>query len=142
MTSFLQRRAAPGSLLKGDPMRKVTKPAKDESAKVAKDHLAWIHELPCLITGKSPVEAAHVSFASKLWGKPDRGMGRKAEDRWVVPLSSNAHAEQHAMGEKAFWKKYGLDPLVIACRLWEVSGDTKAGKAVVQDARSVMKGGS
>jgi hypothetical protein len=141
MTAFLQRRASPGSLLKGDPMKKAPKPAKDDAAKVAKDHLAWIHELPCLITGKMGVEAAHISYASKIWAKPDRGMGRKADDRWTVPLCTNAHAEQHAMGERAFWKKYGIDPLVVACRLWEASGDTKQGKAVVQDARAVMKGG-
>jgi hypothetical protein len=129
----------PGEGLKNDPMKRRGKPAKDETVKASRDHLAWIHELPCLITGKSPVEAAHISYASKLWGKADRGMGRKADDRWVVPLSTTAHQEQTAMGERLFWKKYGLDPLVIASRLWEVSGDTKAGKAVVQDARSVMK---
>ena len=141
MTSFLQRRAAPGELLKGNPMKRAPKVAKDDQEKVASDHLAWIRTLPCIITGKMPCDAAHVSMTSKLWGKAGKGVGKKELDRWTLPLIHNKHMEQHvhAKGEVGFWKEHGIDPLVVACRLWEVSGDTPAGLRVIIDARSVMK---
>ena len=133
-------RAPVGSLLKGSPMKRKTSKDKDGSDKLALDHLAYIRTLPCLITGKTPSDAAHVSMASKIWGKVERGMSRKADDRWTVPLSHDVHLnEQHVIGEIKFWKRYGLDPLVIASRLWEVSGDIDAGMKVIRDARSVMK---
>lgn len=139
MTFFKQFRAAPGTLLKGDPMKKKPKVEKDEVVSVGEKHLAFIRKLPCLITGKTPVDAAHVSLTSKIWGKGGKGVGKKELDRWTVPLAHRVHMDQHDMGEVKFWKSHGIDPLVVACRLWECSGDIEAGKRVLADARSVMK---
>jgi hypothetical protein len=134
--------APPGSLLKGNPMKKAPKVAKEDAEKVGADHLAFLRTLPCVITGARPVEAAHVSMTSKIWGKSDKGVGKKSADRWALPLSPAMHREQHELGERAFWKKHGIDPLVVACRLWEASGDAITAQRVIADARSVMKGGA
>lgn len=124
-------RAPIGSLLKGERPRKPVKArAKDG------DHLAYLRTLPCVITGKSPVEAAHIRFGSKLWGKPITGIGTKPDDRWCLPLSPDLHREQHAGSEAKFWQDHGLDPLVIAARLWEASGDHAAGLKIIRDAQA------
>jgi hypothetical protein len=116
---------------------------KDEAAKAASDHLAFIRTLPCLITG-AKAEAAHVSFTLKVAGKADKGVGKKSEDCYTLPLCHTKHMEQHAhpKGEVGFWKDQGLDKrdvIILCLRLWNASGDTAAATRVLQDARSVMK---
>jgi hypothetical protein len=138
MTLF---RAPVGSLLKGDPLKrrgkveKQTEPGKDSK------HLAFIHLLPCAVSGRRPVEAAHVRFSSKIHGKPQTGIGIKPADRWTVPLHPDEHRAQHAFpkGEAAWWISKGIDPLTLARRLWEDSGDVPAAIKAINDARSVMK---
>lgn len=137
-------RPAPiGSLLRGDPMKKKAKPVKDEAAKERADHLAFIRTLPCMITGKSPVEAAHVSFTLAIAGKADKGVGKKSDDVYTVPLAPHIHAEQHAhpKGEVGFWAEHGLtkEQLIIVClKLWIYSGDRAGAMKTIADAQSVM----
>lgn len=135
----LRRWDYPGQGLKGDVMKKPAKAGKTVERGKDPDHLEFVGGLPCLITGRKAVEVAHVSMTSKIWGKADKGVGKKSDDRWVVPLSKPLHEEQHEMGEIRFWKKYGIDPLVVANRLWQCSGDQGAALRVIADARSVMK---
>jgi len=125
-------RAPIGSLLKnGDKARKPVKArAKDD------DHLAFIRTLPCVITGTSPVEAAHIRYASPPWGKPITGIAQKPDDRWAVPLSAKKHQQQHSGSEVKFWQDHGIDPLVTAARLWEVSGDHAAALRIIRDAQA------
>jgi hypothetical protein len=52
------------------------------------------------------------------------GMAEKPDDIWTVPLCGprlgrypaviGCHAEQHAMNERDFWDRSGMDPFVIA----------------------------
>lgn len=96
-------------------------------------YLEWLHGLPCVITGVSPVEAAHLSSASAFYGHTGRGKGQKADDRWALPMSPEKHREQHAGSEMAFWREHGINPHLLALVLhsiWE-QGASEAYAAVV-----------
>jgi hypothetical protein len=54
---------------------------------------------------------------------------------YAVPLCTTCHAKQHRMGELTFGSALRIDPLDIACRLWTVSADLKAGERNVFRAR-------
>lgn len=135
MAHTIMNRAAPGSLLKGKVRpRKMLKARREDGA-----HLAFIRTLPCLITGKQPVDACHIRFASPQWGKPLTGIQTKPDDRWTLPLCREEHERQHRGSEIAFWNALGIDPLVVAARLYEVSGDTEAAHRVLSDARRATR---
>jgi len=90
------------------------KPAK------SKGYLSFIHDLPSVISGRSPVEAAHLSSANTYWMHYGRGKGTKAADRWVLPLTQDEHSAQHRFpgGEMAFWEAHGINPHELATILW------------------------
>lgn len=92
-------------------------------------HLDRIRQLPCLVCGKEPAEAAHVRYASSQHNKPVTGLGRKPDDKWAVPLCPDCHrngqGSQHTRGERAFWEEKGIDPLGIAEHLYS-AGNTYA----------------
>lgn len=94
-------------------------------------HLALIRRLPCLITGeRERVEAAHVRYSSALHGKTNPGTGAKPDDRWTVPLCARLHTEaadaQHRAGEEWWWEARGINPLLIAQRLHDLSTGLRA----------------
>ena len=96
------------------------KPAK------SKDYLAFIHNLPCCVSGVYGVQAAHLSMAAPKYGHYGRGKQRKASDRWVLPLAPNHHDRQHRIGEDRFWQATGINPHVLALTiygLWSEMGD-------------------
>lgn len=101
-----------------------------------KDHLEFIRSLPCLVTGLTEgVQAAHVSYPEPRYGKFGRGLGRKEEDCWAVPLHHTSHAHQHRQNEREYWKARNIDPCVIALALWRCSGDYETALIVLQHAR-------
>ena len=81
-----------------------------KTAKARKDsgYLAWLHSVPCIVTGTLPVEAAHLSTAHAKYGHMGRGKGQKAHDRWALPLSPEEHRKQHHFGEELYWRKEWL----------------------------------
>lgn len=82
-------------------------------------HLDYIRSLPCRICGDDTgTEAAHIRTGSIVHGKPITGMQEKPSDAWCVPLCNRHHREQHEMNELAFWKKYGIDPFILAIQMW------------------------
>lgn len=83
-------------------------------------YLNWLHKLPCAVTGRHPVEAAHVSFASPWHGHYGRAKGTKAPDQFAVPLAPHMHASQHEVGEKKFWHEWQIDPHQLALTLWAI----------------------
>lgn len=97
----------------------------------SKRHLRWLHELPCIVTGTSPVEAAHISYADPCYGKEGRGTGLKEDDCWCVPLAPAQHRKQHGMNERTYWKQCGIDPCAVARDLWECSGNTEKALAII-----------
>lgn len=105
----------------------------------SKTYLSWLHDLPCVVTGMEPVQAAHVSFANARYGAPGRGKGRKVSDRWALPLSAEKHDEQHKGNEKAFWVAQGINPHLVACILWGMWSERKDG--ATEAARKMILSG-
>ena len=83
-------------------------------------YLNFVRQLPCLINGQEGVEAAHVRYKSRRYAKRETGMAEKPDDRWVVPLSSQRHREQHDMEEQEFWKQWDIDPLQVSSELHSI----------------------
>lgn len=81
-------------------------------------HLDFIRQQPCCICGdNTSTEAAHIRTGSIGHSKPSTGMQEKPSDKWSVPLCNRHHREQHAMNEMAFWRKYEIDPFMLAITL-------------------------
>jgi hypothetical protein len=98
---------------------------KRKPAKKA-DYLSFLHSLPCVVTGRHGVEAAHVSFAAPEYLHYGRGKGTKADDRWALPLSPEAHRDQHSHNERDWWARQGIDPHLLALVIygaWSAMGD-------------------
>lgn len=100
------------------------------------DHLKWIRTLPCVITGKHPVEAAHIRYADPAYGKRETGKAEKPDDAFVVPLHPDLHREQHSMNEQVFWAKYRIDPIKVALALSHASGDDDQAKSILERSRA------
>jgi hypothetical protein len=107
--------------------------AKDDN------HLDYIRQLPCLTCGFFPgVDAAHIRF-SKHGIKANPGMGAKPDDRWVVPLCRECHADQHKGSEEEFWANEGIDPIRSALLLKGASPDVELGEHVIRMIWGVTK---
>lgn len=115
-------------------------PTPKAKAAKSKGYLAFLHSLPCVVTGLYGVEAAHLSMAALGYGHYGRGKGRKVSDRWALPLSQAEHARQHKIGEERFWSKSGINPHVLALTihgLWTDLGDDAEpfATAIINQAR-------
>lgn len=98
-----------------------------------KEHLKFIRNLPCCVTGKrGTVEAAHIRMANPLYGKREVGGSEKPDDRWSLPLSAEEHRKQHAMNEADYWKQVGIDPFAVALALHSCSGDEEIAEGILQ----------
>ena len=53
-----------------------------------RNRLAQIRKLPCVVCGRSPVDAAHSNQSGH-----GKGMGLKACDSKIIPLCRNHHVE-------------------------------------------------
>lgn len=79
-----------------------------------KKHIAFIRTLPCVRCGVRGCDAAHISFAG------GKGMGRKVDDCYVVPLCRRCHTYQHSIPERQFWTEFGFpDPTELALLLYK-----------------------
>jgi len=91
-------------------------PAAEEKRKCK-----WVAAMRCTVCGTSPCQAHHLLKA------PGKGMGSKADGRWLVPLCPAHHAALHADGnEPRFFASHGLDGPVVAMRIqtqWESNSD-------------------
>lgn len=117
---------------------------KKRQRQEAKNHLAFIRELPCIICGEMPVHAAHIRYGDMRHGKRETGMGEKPSDCWTVPLAPRFHTDgpeaQHQGAERAFWVRHGIDPCEVATKLWAVSGDHDAARMILQAVRDRQTG--
>lgn len=93
-------------------------PIPKRKAAKSKDYLSFLHSLPCIVTGQTIVQAAHVSFAAPKYGHYGRGKGTKASDRWALPLCEEQHSRQHNMNEQEYWLGVGIDPHQVALVIW------------------------
>ena len=85
-----------------------------------RDHLLRVAHQPCLICGRQPSHAHHLTFAQK------RGLAMKVSDEFTVPLCSVHHDELHRSGdERGWWTTKDVSPLGIAEELWRASRSGK-----------------
>jgi hypothetical protein len=78
-----------------------------------KAHLKFVASQPCLICGRSPVDAHHLRFAQP------RAMGLKVSDEFTVPLCRTHHRDNHSFGDEvAWWERRAIDPLATSRMLW------------------------
>lgn len=99
-------------------------------------HLAFVRTLPCICCGNDiETQAAHIRMSDARVVKVNAGVGAKADDYWTLPMCGRHHDEQHKAGnESKFWRRYGIDPILYALRLWSVTGNHEMGCAVVAAA--------
>ena len=103
-----------------------------------KAHLVSLHDLPRLITGSMPVQAAHLRSACRELGKRETGMAEKPDDIYVVPLCPEKHREQHSMNEIEFWKMHGFEwreVITIAMALHVNNDNLEVCQRIIQEAR-------
>jgi len=101
-------------------------------------YLAWIHGLPCCVSGRRDrIEAHHPTVG--------RGrMARKADDSTAVPVNVEFHSDQYATGlhrgETKFWNAHGVDPTSLADDLYAAfkAGATFAHGAEIIDAHRAL----
>jgi hypothetical protein len=119
--------------------RKNKPSAAEKREGMSKAHIALIKQLPCCITGKRPVDPHHL----KEGLAHERGIGRKATDRWAVPLCREKHEEVERIGSRNEWawfKKHGIeDPLELAAALWRNTGDLDRMLRVIEAHRVVLR---
>ncbi len=127
--------APPGSLLKSfaAPAARPLRPEGERDA----SYLADIRTLPCLKCGDEPSECAHVRFSSAAFGKTS-GMAKKPKDSAAVPLCPGCHRldrdAQHNRSEREFWHSVGLNPLIVAEKLYAARGDIVRMRMIVMTA--------
>ena len=81
-----------------------------------REHLKYVASQPCLICGRQPAQAHHLTFAQP------RARDLKTSDEWVVPLCALHHRELHDRGnERVYWEDKGIDVESAAKELWEGS---------------------
>ena len=99
----------------------------------SKAHTRWLKTLPCVVCGLPADDPHHL--LGNLDGLP-KGMGRRAEDRWAVPLCRRDHNAAHAAGDDEAWfASLGIEARSLASALWRSSGDDQAGERIVFRAR-------
>lgn len=129
MSQRLDNFAPPGSLVKKpirDRLRK-EKPAAEKRPGMSPSHIALIKTLPCAVCGKyAPSDPHHL----KAGVQNERGIGRRATDRWAVPLCRPCHDSVESVGSKrepAWFAARGIDDaLQLANGLWMNTGNLAA----------------
>jgi hypothetical protein len=82
-----------------------------------KEHLRAVAQQPCLVCGRSPSHAHHLTFVQP------RARGLKTSDEWVVPLCYLHHRELHDRGdEREWWDQKSIDAAIAAEKFWNESG--------------------
>lgn len=100
-----------------------------------KGHLRFIRSLPCIVCGISPCDAAHISL-----GNNTKGMGRKTDDCYTVPLCHKHHMEQHSIPEREWWQKFGFDdPNELALLLYKHTGNIYKCRVLIAATRAIAR---
>jgi hypothetical protein len=88
-------------------------------------HLALVRQLPSCVSGVAgPCDPHHLKSGPAL---AERSVGRRATDRWAVPLTRAEHDELERISsrlEEAWFRERGVDDVVeLAAALWTNTGD-------------------
>lgn len=81
-----------------------------------KEYLAHTRRQPCIVGPilggcEGRIDPAHLRFGEAKVGRLNPGLGKKPDDKWVLPLCRKHHEAQHAAGdERRWWSGTGIDP--------------------------------
>ena len=105
--------------------RTVPKSAPRKREGDSRSYLNWIKSLPCLVTGLPAEDPHHLMRLREDDGrKAIKGMGRKHEDRWALPVTRIVHDQLHMAGDdEAFLAGMGFDARSICKCLWAMRDD-------------------
>ena len=79
-------------------------------------HLAVIRALPCVVCGGPGGDPHHLLNVHD--GAP-KGVGRRNEDRWAIPVCRKCHDAAHAAGgDEAWFMVCGINARQLAEALW------------------------
>lgn len=96
----------------------------------SKVHLAMIRRLPCCLPGCGSGGDAH-HLLGAIDGLP-KGVGRKNEDRWTLPVCRAHHDAAHRAGnDEAWFAGNGVQARDLARALWANTGDEEAMRRTV-----------
>ncbi len=112
-----------------DVPRKVAEPDIERSRK---GHLAFIRMLPCASCWKPAPNQAHHLLGAE-YGK---SLGKKAFDRWTIPLCPTCHDIYHHH-DRGLLVDQGIDDRALAERLFFIS--EKRDQDLVHGSRSVQR---
>lgn len=98
------------------------------------NYLDFIRGLPSCLSGERPVDACHIRYGDHAYGKRETGMSERADDVWTLPLTRAEHMAQHAMSEREFWARHGIDPLALCTKLFACNQDYERAELVIADA--------
>jgi hypothetical protein len=105
------------------------------------NHLAALRKCPCIVTLRVP--AGEVHHLKSLGAGKERGVGRRASDRWGVPLSRSPHNAVEAVGsrnELRWFAENGVeDPHDLAGALWAVRPSNGSAKAIKAATEAMTK---
>ena len=91
---------------------------RDRSDGMSDAYLAKIRKLPSCISWQMPCEAHHLRSGPAA---RERGVGRKATDKWALPLTPEEHSQCHHYGSKreiAWFRSKGIHAHSLAKELW------------------------
>ena len=109
-------------LKRGKPVNRVNRARRaSEFARCygSVERVEWVKREPSAASDKRPCVNAHIR---------NGGAGRKADYRYIVPLTDEEHIELHAYGKTWFEDRYGIDLEKAAAeteRLWLEQQDTE-----------------
>jgi hypothetical protein len=85
-------------------------------------HLKFVRSFVCCAFGRAGHDCqGHAIEAHHIHGGTDGGIGIKPSDSFAVPACRLFHQEIHDKGEEAAARKYGIDFLSMAAKLWSAS---------------------
>lgn len=102
------------------------------------DYLALVRQLPCCVCGAPPPSEPHHLKATR-----ERGMGKKSDDKWALPMCHDCHingVERHGSRREVSWFQHnGIDPLTLASSLYGVKHSLEAMHGVLLAHRHVKE---
>ena len=115
-------------------------------------HRQFIKQLPCICCLVEGLEIQaddpmHLRDGSRLHGKEPAGGGQTSDDRWTLP-GCRPHHDEEGGNEGAFWRRFGIDPFLLALVLWGLTGRDFEARQVLREhavrgraMRTIAEGG-
>jgi ERF superfamily len=102
-----------------------------------KEHRKFVSRQACLVCGRTPSDPHHLTFMQP------RALGHRVSDEFTVPVCRIHHRELHRQGDElAWWRKFSIDPLPVALRLWQhtrLSGNELAPSENITPSQAAQK---